>query len=96
MVIVITYDVSTETPEGTKRLRNIAKICVDFGIRVQKSVFECNVDPTQWAILKDKLLSTYNSKEDSFRFYYLGSNWQRRVEHCGLNTAPEMGGTLIV
>ena len=83
MMVLVSYDVSTATPVGVKRLRKIAETCLDFGIRVQNSVFECNVDPAHWEILKNKLLSLYDSKSDSLRFYYLGSNWQRRVEHHG-------------
>lgn len=82
-MVLVTYDVSTTSPAGVTRLRKIAEICVDFGLRVQDSVFECNVDPAQWEALKDKLLSTYDSDEDSLRFYLLGANWQRRVEHHG-------------
>ncbi|GJQ21790.1 MAG: CRISPR-associated endoribonuclease Cas2 [Bacteroidia bacterium] len=83
MMILVSYDVSTKTPAGVHRLRKIAETCVDFGLRVQNSVFECNVDPVQWEVLKDRLLSIYNSDEDSLRFYFLGSNWRRRVEHHG-------------
>ena len=83
MLVLITYDVRTDTPGGQRRLRRIAKDCLDFGQRVQYSVFECEVDPAQWTNLKSRLLKEYDEKEDSLRFYLLGSNWKRRVEHHG-------------
>ena len=83
MMVLVSYDVATTTAAGVKRLRKIAEICVDHGLRVQDSVFECNVDPAQWETLKERLLSTYDGEKDSLRFYFLGSNWQRRVEHHG-------------
>ena len=82
-MVIVSYDVSTTTSGGRKRLRNVAKTCLDFGIRVQNSVFECSVDPAQWEVLKDKLLTIYKKEEDSLRFYFLGSNWQNRLEHHG-------------
>jgi CRISPR-associated protein Cas2 len=83
MMVVVSYDVSTIAEGGKRRLRKVAEICLDYGLRVQNSVFECNVDPAQWETLKELLLSTYNAKEDSLRFYFLGSNWKRRLEHNG-------------
>lgn len=83
MMVVVSYDVSTTTKSGIKRLRKVANTCLNFGIRAQDSVFECIVDPAQWELLKNKLLSIYNAEEDSLRFYYLGSNWKRRLEHFG-------------
>ena len=88
MMVLVSYDVSTLTKEGRSRLRRIAKTCVNRGQRVQHSVFECDVDPAQWAELKAHLLDIYNPNEDSLRFYFLGSNWQRRVEHTG--TKPSL------
>ncbi len=85
MLVLITYDVSTMDRLGAKRLRLVAKTCVNYGIRVQKSVFECNVMPDQWEICKAKLLKIFNPDEDSLRFYFLGSNWRRRIEHHGLS-----------
>ncbi|MBN1980303.1 MAG: CRISPR-associated endonuclease Cas2 [Chitinivibrionales bacterium] len=96
MLVLITYDVETKTKTGARRLRRIAKICEDFGQRVQFSVFECEVDPAQWELLKSKLLSEYNPKMDSFRFYLLGSNWQRKIEHYGAKPAIDMHGSLIM
>jgi CRISPR-associated protein Cas2 len=83
MMVLVSYDVSTKTPAGTKRLRKIAEACLDHGLRVQYSVFECNLDPMHWELLKDRLLGLYDAEKDSLRFYFLGSNWQRRVEHHG-------------
>jgi CRISPR-associated protein Cas2 len=96
MMVLVAYDVSTVTPAGRKRLTKVAKACLDFGQRVQNSVFECQVDPTQWTQLKLRLLDLYNAKEDSLRFYYLGANWQRRVEHHGTKEAVDLQGPLIV
>lgn len=83
MLILVTYDVSVVTKAGQKRLRNIAKICLDFGVRVQNSVFECEVDPEQYVNLKFKLTSTYDQTQDSLRFYHLGKNGNKKVEHLG-------------
>lgn len=85
MFVLVAYDVSTATPAGTRRLSRIAKICKNFGQRVQNSVFECRVDPAQWVALKAQLLREYSPKTDSLRFYFLGNNWDRRVEHHGSN-----------
>lgn len=83
MFVLVAYDVSTLTPAGTRRLARIAKICKNFGQRVQNSVFECRVEPAQWVSLKAQLLKSYSPAEDSLRFYFLGNNWDRRVEHHG-------------
>jgi len=83
MMVLVSYDVSTINPEGKKRLRKVAETCLDYGLRVQNSVFECVVDPAQWETMKDRLLSLYNDEEDSLRFYFLGANWQNRLEHYG-------------
>ena len=85
MFVLVAYDVSTSTPSGVRRLSRIAKICKNFGHRVQNSVFECRVDPAQWVSLKAQLLKNYSEREDSLRFYFLGNNWDRRVEHHGAN-----------
>lgn len=84
-MVLVTYDVSTMDGRGAKRLRRVAKTCQNYGIRAQKSVFECNVAPDQWEELKHKLLKEFDPDEDSLRFYFLGSNWKRRVEHHGLS-----------
>ena len=96
MMVIVSYDVSTKTPRGVHRLRKISEICLDYGLRVQNSVFECNVDPAHWETLKAELLSMYDSEEDSLRFYFLGSNWQRRVEHYGKGEITDIEDTLIV
>lgn len=83
MMVLITYDVSFEDPDGAKRLRRIAKCCQDYGQRVQYSVFECEITPAQWVKLKAALLDEYNPETDSLRFYQLGSKWQNKVEHHG-------------
>jgi CRISPR-associated protein Cas2 len=83
MLVVVSYDVSTEDAAGRRRLRRVAKICQSFGQRVQFSVFECAVDPAQWTALKGRLLGEINPKLDSLRFYFLGANWHNRVEHVG-------------
>ena len=90
MMVLVTYDVATTTPDGKRRLRRVAKTCLDFGQRVQNSVFECLVDPAQWIELKTKLLEIYNEDEDSLRFYQLGSGWQRKVEHQGVKDVPDL------
>lgn len=96
MMVLITYDVSTESDGGQRRLRRIAKACQDYGQRVQYSVFECLVDPAQWAILKQQLIDEMDPMQDSLRFYFLGANWKRRVEHLGAKAAYDPEGPLIV
>ncbi|MFB3895585.1 MAG: CRISPR-associated endonuclease Cas2 [bacterium] len=96
MMVLVTYDVNTETPKGRKRLRHVAKACVNKGQRVQKSVFECLVDPAQWTELKVKLISIIDQEQDSLRFYFLGANWKPRVEHIGANPSYDPEGPMIV
>lgn len=96
MMVLITYDVNTQTPEGRRRLRLVAKVCVDFGQRVQKSVFECLVDPVEFAELRKKLERIIDMKEDSLRYYFLGDNWKRRVEHVGAKEPYDPEGVLMV
>lgn len=96
MMVLVTYDVNTETPAAQKRLRHVAKICENRGQRVQNSVFECLVDPAQWTELRQKLIDTIDQSKDSLRFYFLGSNWKKRVEHCGAKPAYDPQGPLIV
>ncbi len=83
MMVLVSYDVSTIDKAGRTRLRRAAKACLDFGQRVQNSVFECEVDPAQWVALKDRLEKIVDPGWDSLRYYFLGSHWQRRVEHIG-------------
>jgi CRISPR-associated protein Cas2 len=96
MVVLVTYDVSTTTEDGRRRLRRTASTCLDFGQRVQNSVFECNVDMAQWTQLKLRLLEIIDPEEDSLRFYFLGNKWRRRVEHHGAKPASDLEGPLIV
>lgn len=96
MLVLITYDVSTTTDGGKKRLRRVAKQCVNFGQRVQNSVFECNVDPGQFAELKHRLEAIIDEDEDSLRYYFLGSNWKRKVEHVGAKPGYDSEGVLMV
>lgn len=96
MLVLVTYDVSTTTKAGRRRLTRVSKTCLDFGQRVQNSVFECKVTPAQWAELKHQLQDIYNPNEDSLRFYFLGSNWKRRVEHLGAKPALDIDGPMIV
>jgi CRISPR-associated protein Cas2 len=94
-MVLVTYDVNTETPEGRRRLRQVARECVNYGQRVQNSVFECLVDAAQCARLKHSLNSIMDKERDSIRFYYLGANWQNRVEHLGNKTGYDPEGLLI-
>lgn len=96
MYILICYDVSTTTPEGRNRLRRVAKLCRDYGQRVQQSVFECDVGEEQWATLRPALLSTYDPATDSLRFYRLGEDPRARVEHHGTRPSVDFRGPLIV
>ncbi|NTV13857.1 MAG: CRISPR-associated endonuclease Cas2 [Desulfobulbaceae bacterium] len=96
MFVLISYDVATISPGGEKRLRRVARACKDYGQRVQFSVFECIVDPAQWAELKQRLIEEIEPAQDSLRFYYLGSNWQRRVEHVGAKPGIDQEGPLII
>ena len=95
MMVLVTYDVSTETAEGKRRLRKVAKLCENWGQRVQNSVFECLVEPAQWLCLKCDLEEVIDREKDSLRYYYLGSNWQRRVEHVGAKPGYDPEGVLI-
>jgi CRISPR-associated protein Cas2 len=97
MLVLVTYDVNVTTRAGEKRLRHIAKSCLDYGVRVQNSVFECELEPAQWVELKAKLLGIYNPVEDSLRFYMLGKRGAERVEHCGAKPAANpVQSTLIL
>ncbi len=83
MMVLVSYDVSTVDRRGQTRLRKVAKACLNVGQRVQNSVFECDLDPAQWTALKAKLEGIVDPESDSLRYYFLGSNWQHRVEHYG-------------
>jgi len=94
-MVLVTYDVSTTTPAGRRRLAQVAKNCVGFGQRVQHLVFECEVEPAQFVVLRARLLGIIEAKEDSLRFYFLGSRWKRGVEHVGAKAALDFEGPLI-
>ena len=96
MMVLITYDVSTEGEGGKKRLRRVARVCKDFGQRVQYSVFECDVEPAQWVALRARLLKEIDASTDSLRFYQLGANWKPKVEHAGAKPALDLDGPLIL
>lgn len=95
-MVLVSYDVATQSSQGRRRLRRIARACLDFGQRVQNSVFECVVDPEQWARLRLRLLDEFSEEKDSLRFYFLGSNSARRIEHHGAKPSLDMEGPLIV
>lgn len=95
MFVLVSYDVSTVTQTGRRRLRRVAKACLDYGQRVQNSVFECIVDPAQWATLRNRLLTEFDPQVDSLRFYFLGSNYKRRIEHLGAKPSVDLEGPLI-
>lgn len=95
-MVLITYDVETTSPEGQKRLRKVAKQCVNYGQRVQNSVFECLVSPAQFAELKYKLIDIIDEDKDSIRFYFLGSSWERKIEYIGVLTSYNPESELII
>ena len=96
MMVLITYDVNTEDADGKKRLRKVAKQCQNYGQRVQNSVFECLVDPVQFAQFKKNLEQIIEPNKDSIRYYFLGKNWRRRVEHVGAKPTYDPEGVLTI
>jgi CRISPR-associated protein Cas2 len=96
VVVLVAYDVNTETKEGQRRLRHVAKICENFGQRVQKSLFECLVDWAKWTAVKQQLIDTIDTKLDSLRFYFLGNNWHGRIEHVGAKASYDPEGPMII
>lgn len=96
MLVLITYDVSTESKGGRRRLRRLARACEDCGQRVQYSVFECLLEPGQWVELRQRLVDIINEEEDSLRFYFLGKNWKRRLEHLGAKHGYDPEGLLVI
>ena len=96
MLIVITYDVNTETPEGRRRLRQVAKQCVNYGQRVRNSVFECILDATQFVSVKHKLGKLIDPQKDSLRFYRIGNSYESKVEHIGTKASYEAEGLLLI
>lgn len=96
MMILVSYDVATSSPDGQRRLRHVAKACLNHGQRVQNSVFECLLANDQWVVFRAKLLALADLEHDSLRFYFLGNEWQRRVEHHGAKATPDPEGPLLV
>ncbi len=94
MMVLVTYDV--RMPGGQKRLHRVAKVCEDYGQRVQKSVFECVVDPAQWTMLKQRLINEIKEDEDSLRFYFMGNNWKIHVEHVGVKLPFEQEEPIVL
>ena len=96
MMVLVTYDVSTMTSAGRSRLRRVSKACRDYGQRVQFSVFELEVDPARWTLVRQRLLDLIDPATDSLRFYQLGTKWQNRVEHLGAKPALDLNGPLVL
>lgn len=96
MLVVVAYDVNTETAAGKRRLRRVARACENYGQRVQNSVFECWIDPAQWVKLRADLMAEISTELDSLRFYFLGDNWKGRIEHVGAKPSYEPDGPLIL
>lgn len=96
MMVVITYDVNTETSEGKRRLRQVAKQCVNYGQRVQNSVFECSLDAAQLVMLQSKLCDLIDKSKDSLRFYLIGNNYENKIQHYGVKAGYDPNDTLIV
>lgn len=96
MMVLISYDVCTIDRAGKTRLRRAAKACLNYGQRVQNSVFECDIDPARWTELKAELEDIINPEVDSLRFYYLGSNWHRRIEHVGAKPSLDLFGDQLI
>jgi len=96
MLMLVTYDVATSDTAGRRRLRRVARLCQDFGQRVQFSVFECQVDPAQWTTLRTRLMDEIDPDADSLRFYRIGANWRPRVEHIGTKAAYDPDEPMII
>lgn len=95
MLVLITYDVNTTTGQGVKRLAKVAKVCTNYGQRVQNSVFECLVDNTQLAMIKKQILDIIDVEKDSVRYYVLGEQYKNRIEHVGQKRGIDLSGPLI-
>ncbi len=96
MFVLITYDVNITSPYGEKRLRNVSRVCLNYGKRVQNSVFECILTEAQFVVLRDQLKGIIDSEQDSVRFYILGKNWKRKVETLGKDMGLDFTGELII
>lgn len=95
-MVLVSYDVSTLTSEGVRRLRRISKLCLDFGQRVQFSVFELEVETARWVVIKQRLTDLIDPTADSLRFYYLGQKWQGKIEHVGAKPVLDLNGPLVL
>jgi len=95
MMVLVSYDVAMDE-SGQRRLRRVAKVCKNYGQRVQYSVFECLVDPALWVRVRQKLIDEIDTDIDSLRFYFLGANWKKRVEHVGAKKVVDPEGLLLV
>jgi CRISPR-associated protein Cas2 len=95
MMVLVSYDVSTQDKDGAARLRKVARACRDYGQRAQYSVFEIEVDPAQWVVLRERLCRLIDPAQDSLRFYFLGSNWKQKVEHVGAKPVIDLQGPLV-
>ena len=96
MMVLITYDVDTISETGAKRLRKVAKVCQDYGQRVQNSVFECRLTEAQFVLVKNKIENIINTELDNVRFYFLGNNWPNRIEMIGKKDSVDLDGELII
>ncbi|HHT78901.1 MAG TPA: CRISPR-associated endonuclease Cas2 [Actinobacteria bacterium] len=96
MLVLISYDVNTKSTGGQRRLRHVAKICENYGQRVQFSIFECIVDPSQWVKIRKELIKKIDPEKDSLRFYFLGSNWKHKIEHIGAKETVDFEGPLVI
>ncbi|MEY8331187.1 CRISPR-associated endonuclease Cas2 [Lachnospiraceae bacterium 48-33] len=96
MLVLITYDVNTQTSQGVKRLSRVAKVCTNYGQRVQNSVFECLIDTTQFVMIKKQLIDIIDEEKDSIRYYILGDKYKNKVEHIGVQKSFDLSGTLII
>lgn len=96
MMVLVTYDVNTVEPGGARRLRKVARACQDYGQRVQNSVFEIELEPAQWVTLKARLEAIIDPALDSLRYYYLGANWRRKIDHVGAKPADDLNGVLLI
>ena len=96
MLVLVSYDVMTSSDGGQRRLRRVAKTCLNFGQRVQCSVFECMVDPAQWVALRQRLIKEIDQSKDSLRFYFLGANGKRKIEHIGAKTITDLEEPLVI
>jgi CRISPR-associated protein Cas2 len=95
-MVLITYDVNTETPAGRKRLRKVSDLCQDYGQRVQNSVFECIIEPANLKMMQIRLENLINKETDSIRYYFLGNDWQNKVQHIGAKVSIRLDKSLIV